>query len=97
MNRKDESAREPLSRRLFEDFFGGSHHVQPKDRALEYVIHRIEHGEHLESVVEEPYVRRNCTQGEIDQIVRDPRLVHAARNSMEQTFSSGELDPRARL
>ncbi len=94
MVKKDEPATEPLSKRLYEKIFGGSHHVLPKDRALEYVIHRIEHGGHLESVVQEPYVRRNCTRGEIDEIVKDPRVVHAARNGMEQTFRSGELDPK---
>lgn len=77
------------------DLFGGSEHAPQKDRVREYVMHRVEAGKHLDDVIEEPYVQRNCTQPEINEILRDPRLVHAARESMERTFSSGELDPKA--
>ena len=32
-------------------------------------------------------------QLEIEEILLDPELVHAARGHMEQSFRSGELDP----
>jgi hypothetical protein len=41
-------------------------------------------------------VRRNCSQLEIEEILVDPELVHAARGHMEETFQSGELDPGGR-
>jgi hypothetical protein len=47
----------------------------------------------LHDVVPEDYVRRNCSQAEIDEIVNAPELVHACREHLWQTFRSGELDP----
>ena len=89
MAKKDEL----FSKKFVEDLFGGSNHTLSEDRVREYVIHRVKNGAHLGDVLEEDYVRRNCSQGQIDEIENDPRLVHAAREGMEQTFSSGELDP----
>lgn len=89
MAKKDE----PFSKKIVEDLFGGSNHTPQEDKVREYLIHRIKGGAHLGTVLEEDYVRRNCSQATIDKIERDPRLVHAARESMEHTFSSGELDP----
>jgi hypothetical protein len=48
-------------------------------------------------VLEEPYVRRNCSQEEIDEIRSHPELVRACREHLEDTFSSGELDPMRHL
>lgn len=97
MARKTEPGTEPFHRKIFGDLFGGSHHTPREDRVREYVIHRIENGAHLRDVLEEDYVRRNCSQGEIDEIENDPRLVHAARESMERTFSSGDLNPKTNI
>ena len=44
----------------------------------------------------EPYVRRNCSRGEIEEILSNPELVHACRERMERAFRSGELDPGRR-
>jgi len=41
-------------------------------------------------------VRRNLTQPEIEEILINPELVHAARRHMEESFESGELDPGGR-
>ena len=41
-------------------------------------------------------MRRNCSQLEIEEILVDPELVHAATAHMEETFQSGELDPGGR-
>ena len=43
-----------------------------------------------------PYVRRNCSQGEIDEIIMNPELVHHCREHLEHVFGSGELDPKRR-
>jgi hypothetical protein len=32
----------------------------------------------------------------VDEIIRNPELVHACREHMERVFGSGELDPRIR-
>lgn len=95
MTGKDETANGVFTRGGLGDLFGGSEHAPQKDKVREYIIHRIEAGKHLDNIVQESYVQRNCTQPEIKEILRDPRLVHAARESMEHAFSSGELDPRA--
>lgn len=97
MARKHEPTHEPLHRKFFGDLFGVSNHTQREDKVLEHVIHRVEHGAHLTDILEEDYVRRNCSRGEIDRIENDPRLVHAARESMEHAFSSGELDPETNV
>lgn len=95
MTKNDTTANGPFTRGGLGDLFGGSIHAPQKDKVREYIIHRIEAGKHLDNVVQESYVQRNCTKPEISEILRDPRLVRAARESMEHTFSSGELDPKA--
>jgi len=67
-----------------------------KQKVLHYITHRLNEDASLQEVVQEEYVRRNCTQPEIEQILRNPQLVHAARERMEQAFESGELNPGRR-
>src|SRR5215203_3808805 len=76
-------------------FFGGSpSRASREEKVLRYIIHRIDEDAELHEVLEEPYVQRNCSQIEIDEIRSNPELVHACREHLEQTFRSGELDPR---
>ena len=76
-------------------FFGGNpSRADREEKVLRYIIHRIDEDAELHEVLEEPYVQRNCSQIEIDEIRSDPALVHACREHLEQTFRSGELDPR---
>ena len=79
---------------VFGQFFFGSNpsRAEREEKVLRYIIHRIE-DTNLHEVLEEPYVRRNCSQVEIEEIRNSPELVHAAREHMEQAFRSGELDP----
>jgi len=65
-----------------------------EEKVLRYIIHRIDEDAELHEVLEEPYVKRNCSQIEIDEIRSNPELVHACWEHLEQTFRSGELDPR---
>ena len=67
--------------------------AERKEKVLHYVIHRLKGEASLREVLEEEYVCRNCTQPEIEEILLDPELVHAARGHMEETFHSGELNP----
>ena len=41
-------------------------------------------------------MRRNASASEIEEICSRPELVQAAREHMEQDFSSGEIDPGRR-
>jgi hypothetical protein len=77
-------------------FFGNPSRAEREEKVLRYVIHRINEDVALPDVLREPYVRRNCSQAEIDEITANSALVHAAREHMEQAFESGELAPRQR-
>jgi hypothetical protein len=81
---------------MFRRFFIGSdpNRAWREEKVLRYIIHRIDEDAELHEVLEEPYVQRNCSQIEIDEIRSNPELVHACRVHLEQTFRSGELDPR---
>jgi hypothetical protein len=62
-------------------------------KVIEYIIHRISDGAHLRDVLGDEYVRRNASSEEIEDILDNPRLVEAARESMKEDFTSGDLDP----
>ena len=67
--------------------------AERKQKVLQYIIHRLKGETSLREVLEEEYVSRNCGPLEIEEILLDPELVHAAKGHMEETFHSGELDP----
>jgi hypothetical protein len=76
-------------------FFGGNpSRAEREEKVLRYIIHRIDEDADFHEVLREPYVRRNCSESEIGEIQSNPELIHAARQHLEQTFRSGELDPR---
>lgn len=77
-------------------FLSSPAQVEHEEKVLQYIIHRIDQDADLHQVLQEPYVRRNCSQAEIEEIVSSADLVHACREHLEQTFRSGELDPRQR-
>ncbi len=77
-------------------FLSSPAYVEHEEKVLHYIIHRIDQEADLHEVLQEPYVRRNCTQAEIEEIVSSADLVHACREHLERTFRSGELDPRQR-
>jgi hypothetical protein len=90
MPNRDERAREPSLRKLF---LGSHVRAEREEKVLRYIIHRVNESAPLHDVVQEDYVRRNCTQAEIDELVNAPELVHACRENLWQTFKSGGLDP----
>ncbi len=77
-------------------FLSSPARVEREEKVLQYIIHRIDEDADIHEVLQEPYVRRNCSQAEIDEIMSSADLVHACRKHLEQTFRSGELDPRQR-
>lgn len=89
---KDRSTRKGFFERLFE----GNTRTAREDRVREYITHRIHHGACLSDVLQEEYVQRVCSREELDEIVRDPRLVHEEREELKRFFKDGRLDPRRR-
>ena len=77
-------------------FLSSPAQVEHEEKVLHYIIHRIDQDADLHEALQEPYVRRNCSQAEIEEIASSPELVHAAREHLKQTFRSGELDPNQR-
>ena len=67
-----------------------------EQRVLEYIMHRVGEGAHLDDIVNEEYVRRNATPEEVEEICARPELVQTAREHLQQDFGSGELDPTRR-
>jgi hypothetical protein len=78
--------------------FGKQHdpRVEREERVLQYPLHRMNADAKHHGVLQEPYLRRNCSQGEIDEIIMNPELVHHCREHLEHVFASGELDPKRR-
>ena len=78
--------------------FGREHgpRAEREDKVLRYIVHRLDEEASLRDVLQETYVRRNCTPEMVDEIIRNPELVHACREHLERVFGSGELDPRIR-
>jgi hypothetical protein len=77
-------------------FAGNPSRAEREEKVLRYIIHRIDDDANLHEVLKEAYVRRNCTESEIDEIRTNPELVHACREHLEEVFHSGELEPRRR-
>ena len=67
-----------------------------EDRVVGYILNRIGEGAHLHDVIQEEYVRRNASPGEIEEILHNPKLLESAHKHLEQDFGSGELDLRRR-
>ena len=89
----------PAQQPFWEQLMFGREHgprAEREEKVLRYIVHRLDEEAHLRDVLQETYVRRNCTQEMIDEIIRNPELVHACREHLERVFGSGELDPRVR-
>jgi hypothetical protein len=89
----------PAQQPFWEQLMFGREHgprAEREEKVLRYIVHRLDEEAHLRDVLQETYVRRNCTQEMIDEIIRNPELVHACREHLERVFASGELDPRIR-
>jgi hypothetical protein len=93
MSGRDERMQDPFSKRFFASLFNGYDRTLREDRVREYIVHRLNEGACFKEVLEEGYVRRNCTKEEVDEIIRDPRLIHEDREGLKRFFESGELDP----
>ena len=84
---------ERRKRSFWDRLLGRGHHSPREEKVMEYIIHRLGEGASLQEIIDEEYVRRNATPAEVEEICARPELVQAAREHMEQDFSSGEIDP----
>ncbi len=90
MPNEDEPTREPVLRKWL---FGNSARTEREEKVLQYIIHRMNEETPLQDVIQEDYVRRNCSQDKIHELVNDPEFVHACREHLWRTFKSDELEP----
>ena len=83
-------------RSLWQRLFGGGGSTslsQRQEKVLQYIVGRMNEGAPLPEVLEEEYVRRNCSRSEIEQIVSSPELIRAAREQLGESFRSDDFKP----
>ena len=74
-------------------FFGGNpSRAEREEKVLRYIIHRIDE-DAVPRGARGAYVRRNCSQEEIDEIRSNPELVHACREHLQE-LPLGRAGPR---
>ena len=92
--RKD--PRIPMSERpsFWQRLFGrtGSSSLSPRQQKVsDYMISRMEDDVPLREVIREDYVRRNCSQAEVEQIISTPEFIETARERLGESFRSEEF------
>jgi hypothetical protein len=83
-------------RSFWQRFFGRggtSSLSQRQQKVLQYILGRMNEGAPLQEVLQEEYVRRNCSRSELEQIIRSPELIGAARQQLGESFRSDEFKP----
>jgi hypothetical protein len=78
---------------FWQRLFGGtgSSSLSPRQkRVSDYMISRLEEVP-LRKVIGEDYVRRNCSQAEVEQIISTPEFIERARQRLGESFSSEEF------
>jgi hypothetical protein len=68
---------------------GTSSLSQRQEKVLHYIIGRIDKDVPLQQILQEDYVRRNCSQTEIEQIISHPEFVQAARERLGGVVQGG--------
>lgn len=78
---------------IFERMFAGNGRTAREEKVREYIVHRIHGGARLSDVLQEEYVQRGCSRDELDEILRDPRLIHEEREELERFFEDERIHP----
>jgi hypothetical protein len=81
-------------RSFWQRFFGrrGSSSLnQRQEKVLQYIIHRMGENAPLQAVLKEEYVRRNCSQAELERIISSPEFIEATRRHLGESFRSDDL------
>jgi|ERR671920_613096 nucleotide-binding universal stress UspA family protein len=104
LEESDTTARRPRregaeQKRSFWDNLLGPYPSGREELVLEYIVHRLGDGAHLEDIVQEEYVRRYASPEEVGEILENPRLVEGARKKIEEDFEelSWSLSPTVPL
>ncbi|WP_166172631.1 universal stress protein [Rubrobacter tropicus] len=74
--------------KLFDDRYRSGR----QERVISYIAHRLGDGANLKEVTQEEYVRRLASSTEVDEILRNPKLVEAARRKMQEGFEEAGKD-----
>jgi hypothetical protein len=69
----------------------GSSLSQRQQKVLGYMIGRLDKDVPLQEVLREDYVRRNCSQQELERIISHPEFVQAARARLGESFRSEDF------
>jgi len=81
-------------RSFWQRLFGrtGSSSLSPRQQKVSnYIIGRMEKDVPLQQIRTEDYVRRNCSQAEVEQIVSTPEFIESARERLGESFRSEEF------
>ena len=62
-----------------------------QQKVSDYMLARMEDDVPLQEVIREDYVRRNCSQAEVEQIVSTPEFSERARERLGESFRSDEF------
>jgi len=62
-----------------------------QQKVSDYILGRMENDVPLQQVLREDYVRRNCSQAEVEQIVSSPEFIEIARVRLGESFGSEEF------
>ena len=62
-----------------------------QQKVSDYIIGRMEKDVPLQQVLREDYVRRNCSQAEVEQIISTPEFIETARERLGESFRSEEF------
>ena len=62
-----------------------------QQKVSDYMIARMEEEVPLQEVIGEDYVRRNCSEAEVEQIVSTPEFIERPRERLGESFRSEEF------
>ena len=62
-----------------------------QQKVSDYILGRMEDDVPLQQVLREDYVRRNCSQAEVEQIISTPEFIETARERLGASFRSEEF------
>ena len=92
--RKDSPILMSEQRSFWQRLFGrtGTSSLSPRQQKVsDYIIGRMEKDVPLQQVLGEDYVRRNCSQAEVEQIISTPEFIETARERLGESFRSEEF------
>ena len=62
-----------------------------QQKVSDYILARMEEEVPLQEVIGEDYVRRNCSEAEVERIVSSPEFIESARERLGESFGSEEF------